>query len=263
MTINQVSHALTASQIAALDAFHGPRVAQFGLAYRATRTLLADRPLDRDLFMTLAAGRERTMERIMADAAAEAERRGRAVACKTGCAMCCYQHVFVSASEAIRLALFIRDVGLDTSRLASFAILFSEMDHDTRYRQAHACPFLSNDACSVYAARPQACRGHASLSRYACQRDWDRRFKPMRDGQKNVPLLTAPHTLGRAVVMGSDCALLERGHQLVRLELANALTQALAPAAAEGWLRGEAVFEKAVNDDYGQTLRRYRAEALR
>lgn len=173
--------------------------------------------------------------------------------------MCCYQNVAITATEAIRIAQYILDKGVDQARIAPSAALVATLDPHQRYRDGHACPLLKDEVCSIYPIRPQACRGHASLSRYACERDWKRRFKPQRDHMKNVPLLTAPHTLGRAVVMGSDAAITDKGFQVARFELAQGLVQALAPDAIARWFAKEQVF--ATDTEYEATLRSYKSQA--
>lgn len=83
------------------------------------------------------------------------------VACGKGCSACCKMNVSISAIEAERLS------AASGRRMA--ALLHPIRHPEDRYA-GEACPFLVDDACSVYEVRPYACRAHYSFdtSDYWC-----------------------------------------------------------------------------------------------
>lgn len=84
------------------------------------------------------------------------------VACEKGCAGCCKMNVSISVIEAERLAAV-------TGR--AMEPLQHPVSHDEAHFSGVDCPFLVNEACSVYEARPYACRAHFSFdsTAYWCQ----------------------------------------------------------------------------------------------
>jgi Fe-S-cluster containining protein len=99
--------------------------------------------------------------------------------CKKGCSACCHMATMVSEPEAEMMAADLRikmrkpkewpffdaRTGLDHAKRDEFAESF----HD--YNKP--CPFLVNNACSIYESRPLACRVHLNLAANAepCQMD--------------------------------------------------------------------------------------------
>jgi Fe-S-cluster containining protein len=82
-----------------------------------------------------------------------AEHRAPFVACKTACSDCCHINVSITALEAQQLA----EVSGRTARSLNRSFL-----HDKDKFAGQACPFLVDNLCSVYSARPYACREHVS-----------------------------------------------------------------------------------------------------
>ena len=84
------------------------------------------------------------------------------VACKDGCSACCRMNVDVTSVEAERLA------SVSGKRIARVT---TPVQHREGEFSGVPCPFLVNDSCSVYDARPYACRAHHSFdtSSYWCQ----------------------------------------------------------------------------------------------
>lgn len=123
-------------------------------------------------------------------AAEHAAREGERISCKEGCAACCRQIVPLAPAEAVALAdcveampkerreqvrarfdaivkrledegLLDRKAPRGRAALLSPKVTPEERWEDVSHRyfaMSLACPFLENEACSVYAERPSACR---------------------------------------------------------------------------------------------------------
>ena len=76
------------------------------------------------------------------------------VACKQGCSSCCRMNVTISQVEA-------NEISQTTGRRCQ--TLAQQTTHETNNFVGVACPFLVDDACSIYDARPFVCRQHHSF----------------------------------------------------------------------------------------------------
>lgn len=116
----------------------------------------------------------------------QARERGQTISCRMGCAACCRMLVPVSPPEAFALRHYIEQLPAErrirvTERLAESrmtleahglwdrlwaiadadkAVSDEELDPLNRayYALRHPCPFLENEICGIYEARPAACR---------------------------------------------------------------------------------------------------------
>lgn len=84
------------------------------------------------------------------------------VACDKGCSGCCKMNVSITVHEAERLA---------SASGRTMARVTRPVVHEEARFAGVNCPFLVNDECSVYEARPYACRAHFSFddTAYWCQ----------------------------------------------------------------------------------------------
>lgn len=125
-------------------------------------------------------------ERAIALEQARAEATGLAISCRMGCAACCRMLVPVSPPEAFALVDAVHNLPdpqrqhvqarIETTRgrleeaglwsrlreIADTDRQLSDEDMEQTNRDYYAlrlpCPFLENEACSIYADRPAACR---------------------------------------------------------------------------------------------------------
>ncbi|NVO00709.1 MAG: YkgJ family cysteine cluster protein [Geobacteraceae bacterium] len=72
------------------------------------------------------------------------------ISCKAGCSGCC-RHLTLFAVEAANLISAVKDLPGDIRQL-----LAGRMD----WAENSACPFLIEDRCVIYSARPVICRTH-------------------------------------------------------------------------------------------------------
>jgi Fe-S-cluster containining protein len=116
-------------------------------------------------------GEQRRHERLQATTLAAS---GRELACRAGCTWCCHFKVDVRADEALALAEHVR-TRLDATtrervlaaaqRNAETIRTLAPADH---LRTNIACCFLVDGGCSVYAARPLACRNYHATDVRGC-----------------------------------------------------------------------------------------------
>jgi Fe-S-cluster containining protein len=113
------------------------------------------------------------------------------VACGAGCDHCCYQVVGVTPAEAFAVVEHVRRtrsadaVSELRARAAELLDQAGELDSNARFSPEHPCLFLevATGRCTIYEARPLACRGMNSL-------DADECAKRLRDPESRAAFLT-------------------------------------------------------------------------
>lgn len=168
------------------------------------------------------------------------------LACREGCAWCCYKTVGTAAPEVLRIAAHLRQTltpeQLHTTQ-ARIKALMQQRRALRSDRRSHArlpCALLVEDRCSVYPVRPLTCRGFNSSDARQCERS----LEP--GGLAVVPSYAPQQRLCTFVLDGMRAGLSELHLDGELLELTAALDIALTvPDAAERWLAGEKVFAPA------------------
>lgn len=158
-------------------------------------------------------------------------------ACRRGCGWCCHQPVFVSAPEAVVIANHLRASRTRAALVdlcARLRVLVAQRqalgDRESARASAVRCAFLDDEqACSIHALRPVACRGHLSASAEACAERYADPAAPA------PPIDPHAHTAARAVLHGISAALgdAQRGGGLGELHalLLSLLTEVTAAPA--------------------------------
>lgn len=217
------------------------------IGYKNTRRLLDNLGLRE--WSSIIAGRNQMIDVESRAHVADAPRLldGKHVACRAGCAACCYQTVKITSTEGFFIASTARFAPVERARIDAVAERARGLDVGQRYKALFPCSLLDpkTNRCGIYAVRPEPCRTHFSLSKLACQGP----------GEGKVPLLGKPKIFGHCVTIGSDYALLQRGLQMARMELSAMLVQCLRPGALDRWLIGERVIDTSDDDDYTDVLR--------
>lgn len=167
------------------------------------------------------------------------------VACKKGCSHCCYAWVSAAAPEILFIAKILRRRG--DAAVASRVRIAFERTRDLapagRNKDPHPCPLLEGNVCSVYPARPRACRFCASADAEIC----DRAYRGGSDEDIPTPRL---NLVGRnAYAVALAVALREAGLPHHLYEFNAGLALALEREDAErAWLSGIDVFAAAPRD---------------
>jgi hypothetical protein len=83
-------------------------------------------------------------------------------ACKRGCSACCKMNASISSMEAEQIALY-------SSKKQNQ--LKQTIVHEIGHFSGVACPFLTDNACSIYKIRPYVCRANVSFdtTSYWCE----------------------------------------------------------------------------------------------
>ena len=99
------------------------------------------------------------------------------LACQRGCSYCCHGYVSASAPQIFAAAAAVRADALTfeaaCERIRALAGRVQGLEWRERIGLRQPCALLVDAACSIYGARPLACRGYVSLSLAACQRAFD------------------------------------------------------------------------------------------
>ena len=112
------------------------------------------------------------------------------VDCKKGCKYCCYQSVYASVHEVLMLKNYIMnnfeaeeiDEIIKKAKAKSEASRINKEKGDNKI--SHPCPLLIDGVCSVYSARPMACRIYMSSDVNSCIQRYD-----LQDDEKSFPAL--------------------------------------------------------------------------
>jgi Fe-S-cluster containining protein len=182
---------------------------------------------------------------------------GAKVGCGAGCDHCCHAPVGVTAPEALVIHAFLRrtrseaELAALEQKLRAGAAAIRGLSLEERTSPNHPCPLLEGGRCTVYPARPFACRGMNSLDRAGCERrlhDPVRREEFLRTGQGGRALLN-PILASQALSIGLQLALFERFQLDMRqLDLVWALDLLFTRGdeVAAAWAAGEGSFQPAL-----------------
>jgi Fe-S-cluster containining protein len=161
------------------------------------------------------------------------------LACGSGCASCCSQRVAVMPYEAA-LAYLVAPAE-QLGRAVRLAAGYSRMSQAERSRAP--CPLLTEARCSIYTARPAACRTEHSFSREACEKGWGHTHPY--DGIREL--------VAFAVTIGEAQGLREQGLDNQPIELVAALAHLERQYGQQRgrplleWLAGRRIFPRSLH----------------
>jgi hypothetical protein len=147
-------------------------------------------------------GRNPVVDRDVGQVADAAARRGRPVGCRVACAMCCHQDVLATTPEILLVHLSLQESPPRLARVVGTAARTRDLTPAARFAGAVGCAFLEDRRCGIYEYRPAQCRSYLSVSRPACEADWEARARP--DRSPGIPLLGDAQVVAQALAVGFD-----------------------------------------------------------
>jgi len=142
-----------------------------------------------------------------------AQRQNIRVACHNGCHWCCHQAVYANSYELHFLSEQVKKnftneslsslISLTENKCAQTSVL----SENEILKFKSPCPLLKNGSCSIYSARPMACRIYLSTKLESCLE-----FYRHPENDENFPaLMDFPLRAGRMMNEGFRAALKEFG----------------------------------------------------
>jgi Fe-S-cluster containining protein len=101
------------------------------------------------------------------------------LACRAGCTWCCYFSVDVRAVEVFSILDFVERTFTVEEKARVYAEVqanstaLKNLGESERMKRNVKCPFLNDGRCTIYAARPQACRNYHATSVAGCQQSYE------------------------------------------------------------------------------------------
>ncbi|GAB4348810.1 MAG: hypothetical protein Fur0042_15830 [Cyanophyceae cyanobacterium] len=165
------------------------------------------------------------------------QRREEAIACSAGCSSCCHLAVPVTVPEAIALAEALENLEPGrrdriVARVITVGHRLAEQPGVNRFTEALPCGFIDGGVCSVYAARPFACRGHHGQTRSGCEAIWQ-------TGRWQGRSIMAVDWVAHAIAAGLQTHLQRQGRDAQLYELNGAVAAVLASGNRDRWQRGD------------------------
>jgi Fe-S-cluster containining protein len=182
----------------------------------------------------IAATAHRLFERSLAAAPAKVP-----VACKQGCAWCCYNAVSATVPEILLVAqAAATERMLDRPSVQNLIAAAAGLSGPDRMGRKIACPMLEADGCAVYAQRPTMCRVANSTDVEACIDEYEGR-----NLTADIPMARAPvdHGFNTRVVLVA--AIRASGLDASAYDLAAGLGAGTFEAAAARWLAGQPAWD--------------------
>ncbi|MBX7199993.1 MAG: YkgJ family cysteine cluster protein, partial [Rhodospirillaceae bacterium] len=158
-------------------------------------------------------------------------------ACGRGCHHCCRTLVTATAPEILRLARAVKARPDIAARIPAAAARARTTAATAPHTTRQFCPILDAEICSLYEARPLACRSLLSQSRDVCIRVFNQ------DRAEAIPFVRPSREIRDTVILMLQASLRLAALPYQQYELIQGLAAALSQDDAEGrWLAGEPVF---------------------
>jgi Fe-S-cluster containining protein len=192
-----------------------------------------------DLLSVLGSVRKE-FDRALASAPSSAKQ---SIACRSGCDACCHVPVGVQAHEVLIAANYVQTHFSPTEldalivRVAGYREAFEGRSNAERTALKTPCAFLRDGACSIYEARPEACRSHHSHNAAACRSN-------LENGREDIDVYI-PEVRGRmfAIMLAIDQAAAEAGFDGRAYDFGSAVHEALTDSlCAVRWVQRQAAF---------------------
>ncbi|MBM4275628.1 MAG: hypothetical protein FJ134_14380 [Deltaproteobacteria bacterium] len=169
-----------------------------------------------------------------------------AIACQSGCHVCCFNQVELTPAEALFLGDYVDRYFSPEEKTR----LLARIDRNLKLkagkdkkeiaaiRHKLPCPFLRAKKCSVYPARPLLCRAMHSLNAEHCRQEI---LSPL----SHFEFYSHRYEIILSVIAGLDAGCRALGCQSRALDLARAVRDFVqSPGPMEEWIRGKTVFSE-------------------
>jgi Fe-S-cluster containining protein len=162
--------------------------------------------------------------------------------CKKGCSFCCKNFVAALPPDIFALVRQIQANPEEIERIKRAESATRGRDIDQRMERRDHCALLKDEVCTVYAARPLACRAFMSTSLSSCQLSFE-------GGPDEIPTVGAALMLRATLEQAMFAALRSIGLSDTSYELNQAVVKELStPDAERRWLAGEDIFGDVLAD---------------
>jgi Fe-S-cluster containining protein len=156
------------------------------------------------------------------------------LACRAGCTWCCYFSVDVRAVEAFSILDFVeRTLTIEEkarvyAEVRANSTALKNLGESERIKRNVKCPFLNDGRCTIYTARPQACRNYHATDVAGCQQSYED------PDNLDIDPDFAPwvYQAGTAHVDAFSTAMRDAGYDVSAYELNSALDAAMTELAA-------------------------------
>ncbi len=171
------------------------------------------------------------------------------VACRAGCDACCHVPVGVQAHEVLIAAQHVQTYFSPEAlealivRAEAHRAAFAGRTSVQRLELRTPCVLLKDGNCSIYDARPEACRSHHSHDAQACRTN-------LESGREDLDVYI-PGVRGRmfAVMLAIDQAAVEAGFDGRAYDFGSALHEALTDSlCAVRWMQRKAAFSESCRE---------------
>jgi|GEM_PF-309752 Fe-S-cluster containining protein len=170
----------------------------------------------------------------------------RRVDCRQGCSFCCHQAVLIVPHEAFYMEHYMRESigeglrGKITERIREKDRVTCLMKVQEFLHYKAPCPFLEDDCCTIYPARPMACRIYLSEDSHSCEYE----FSHPSDRDYFPGLYEFPLHAGRMMNEGICAWLQEKKIYTTEWQLESSMNTILNTDDCLGkWLGGENIFQ--------------------
>lgn len=171
------------------------------------------------------------------------------VACRAGCGTCCHVPVGVLAHEVLIAAQHVQkhfpplELEALIERAAAHRVALAGRSNLERTLLKRPCVLLRENSCSIYEARPEACRSHHSHNVEACRTNLEL-------GREDIDVYI-PGVRGRmfAVMLAIDQAAAEAGFDGRAYDFGSALHEALTSSlCAVRWMQRQPAFPESCRE---------------